>query len=188
MADVDVLLAAYEKWQQQLLDHLLGDFAFTIWDKERQSLFLARDHMGRRPLFYHQGRGWFAFASMPAGLLALPEIPMAPDEERVRDLLLLLRDSSEHSYFAGIKRLLPGHYALLRADCTLSSRRYWEPPTEERIYFKSDDDYVEAFLEILEEAVRCRLRSTGGIASQLSAGFDSATISSIAAHQLATSG
>lgn len=122
MADADVLLAAYDKWQQQLLDHLLGDFAFAIWDKERQSLFLARDHMGRRTLFYHQDHGWFAFASMPAELLALPEIPMAPDEERVRDLLLLLRDSSEHSYFAGIKRLLPGHYALLRADGTFSSR------------------------------------------------------------------
>jgi asparagine synthase (glutamine-hydrolysing) len=188
MADADVLLAAYEKWQQQLLDHLLGDFAFAIWDSERQSLFLARDHMGRRPLFYHQGHGWFAFASMPAGLLALPEIPMAPDEERVRDLLLLLRDNSERSYFAGIKRLLPGHYALLHSDGTLHSRRYWEAPTEERIYFKSDDDYVDAFLEKLEEAVRCRLRSTGSIASQLSAGFDSATISSIAAHQLADAG
>lgn len=188
MADADVLLAAYEKWQQQLLDHLLGDFAFAIWDNEQQTLFLARDHMGRRPLFYHQGNGWFAFASMPAGLLALPEIPMAPDEERVRDLLLLLQDSSERSYFAGINRLLPGHCALLRADGTLHSRRYWQLPTEERIYFKSDDDYVDAFLEKLEEAVRCRLRSTGGIASQLSAGFDSATISSIAAYQLAKSG
>lgn len=185
MADADVLLTAYEKWEQQLLDHLLGNFAFAIWDKERQSLFLARDHMGKRPLFYHQGNGWFGFASMPAGLLALPEVPTAPDEERIRDLLLLLPDTSEHSYFANIKRLLPGHCALLRADGTYHCRRYWEPPTEERIHFKSDDDYVDAFVEKLEEAVRCRLRSTGGIASQLSAGFDSATISSIAARQLA---
>lgn len=185
MADADVLLTAYEKWEQQLLDHLLGDFAFAIWDKERQSLFIARDQMGKRPLFYHQGNGWFGFASMPAGLLALPEVATAPDEERIRDLLLLLPDTSEHSYFANIKRLLPGHWALLHADGTYHSRRYWKPSTEERIYFKSDDDYVDAFVEKLEEAVRCRLRSTGGIASQLSAGFDSATISSIAARQLA---
>lgn len=188
MADADVLLAAYEKWERLLLDHLVGDFAFAVWDKQQQSLFLARDQMGKRPLFYHQANGWFGFATMPAGLLALPEVPMAPDEERIRDLMLLLRDDSDHSYFAGIHRLLPGHYALIDANGGFQSRRYWEPPTEERIYFKSDNDYVDAFTEKLEEAVRCRLRSTGGIASQLSAGFDSATVTSIAARQLANKG
>ncbi|GGX36129.1 asparagine synthetase B family protein [Undibacterium squillarum] len=189
MADADVLLAAYELWEQQLLEHLVGDFAFAVWDKQQKTLFLARDQMGRRPLFYHKGDGWFGFASMPAGLLALPEVPMAPDEERIRDLLLLLPDSSsDHSYFAGIYRLHPGHYAILEADGSFYSKRYWAPPTEERIFFKNDDDYVEAFLEKLEEAVRCRLRSAGGIASQLSAGFDSATVTSIAANLLGKDG
>lgn len=188
MADADILLAAYERWEQQCLEHLVGDFAFAVWDRQQRSLFLARDHLGKRPLFYHQGNGWFGFASMPAGLLALPEIPMMPDEERIRDLVLVLRDESDHSYFEGIIRLLPGHCATLQADGTFHTRRYWAPPTEERIYFKSDDDYVDAFLERLEEAVRCRLRSTGGIASQISAGFDSATVTSVAARLLAPAG
>lgn len=189
MADADVLLAAYEKWEQQLLSHLVGDFAFAIWDKQQQSLFLARDHMGKRPLFYHQGNGWFGFATMPAGLLALPEVGTAPDEERIRDFLFRLPDiSSNRSFFSDIHRLLPGHYAVFRQDGSLNATHYWAPSIEERIYFKSDDDYVDAFLEKLEEAVRCRLRSTGGIASQISAGFDSATVTSIAATLLGKTG
>ncbi|WP_437881945.1 asparagine synthetase B family protein [Pseudomonas sp. LRF_L74] len=188
MADADVLLAAYEKWEQQLLDHLIGDFAFAVWDKQQHSLFLARDHMGRRPLFYHQGNSAFAFASMPAGLLALPDVPMAPDQERVRHSLCLLPDSADNSYFSRINRLLPGHCATLCADGKFHTREYWRPPTEERIQFKSDDAYVEGFLDVLKEAVRCRLRSSGSIATQLSAGFDSSTITSIAAHQLQDAG
>lgn len=188
MADADLLLAAYEQWEQQLVSHLLGDFAFAVWDKQQQSLFLARDHMGKRPLFYHQGHGWFGFATMPAGLLALPEVPMAPAQARLIDLLLHLPDITDHSYFAGINRLLPGHSAVLHADGTFHTRCYWAPPTEERIYFKSDADYVDAFVEKLEEAVRCRLRSTGSIASQLSAGFDSGTVTSVAARLLGQTG
>ncbi|WP_437880514.1 asparagine synthetase B family protein [Pseudomonas sp. LRF_L74] len=188
LADADVLLAAYVRWEQQSLHRLVGDFAFAVWDRQRQRLFLARDHMGRRPLFFHQGNGWFGFASMPAGLLALPEVPVAPDEERLGDLLLSLPDHSDHSYFAGIRRLLPGHSATVRFDGGFSTQRYWLPPTEERIHYDRDDDYVDAFLETLEESVRCRLRSTGGIASQISGGFDSATITSVAATLLATSG
>lgn len=188
MADADVLLAAYEQWEQQLLSHLVGDFAFAVWDKQQQSLFLARDHMGNTPLFYHHGDRWFGFASMPASFFALPEVAMAPAEDRIRDTLFLLPDMSSNSYFAGIHRLLPGHWATLQRDGTFSSKRYWSVPTEERIYFKSDDDYVDAFQEKLEEAVRCRLRSTGSVASQLSAGFDSSTVTSIAARLLAHTG
>ncbi|HEY1029816.1 MAG TPA: asparagine synthase-related protein [Pseudomonas sp.] len=184
MADADVLLAAYEKWEQQVLDHLMGDFAFAIWDKQQHSLFLARDHMGRRPLFYHRNDSRFAFASMPAGLLALPDVPMAPDQERVRNLLFLLPDNSDSSYFSGISRLLPGHCATLCAGGRFHTREYWSPPTEKRIHLDTDADYVDKFLEILNEAVHCRLRSTGEIATQLSAGFDSATVTSLAAHQL----
>lgn len=188
MADADLLSAAYEKWGHGVIDHLVGDFAFAIWDCSQRRLFLARDQMGRRPLFYHQGRGWFGFASMPAGLLALPGVARGADEQRIRDLLFLLPDVSRHSYFSGIDRLLPGHAALLEADGAFRSWCYWTPATTERIHFKSDDDYVDAFLETLEEAVRCRLRSAGGIASQLSAGFDSATVASVAAHLLRAQG
>ncbi|MGZ8999300.1 MAG: hypothetical protein ACXW2T_10655, partial [Allosphingosinicella sp.] len=68
LCDSDLLLRALERWDEGAVDRLVGDFAFALWDGGRQRLLLARDFIGRRPLHYHHGRGFFAFASMPKGL------------------------------------------------------------------------------------------------------------------------
>ena len=74
MADSEVLLAAWVRWGEACLEHLLGAFAFAVWMPARQELFAARDHVGERPLFYYRGEEFFALASMPKGLLALPGV------------------------------------------------------------------------------------------------------------------
>src|SRR5258708_6419892 len=78
LCDAAILLAAWERWAEDCFDHLVGVYAFAVWDKARRALTLARDPLGQRPLHYHRGAGFFAFASMPKGLHALAEIPRAP--------------------------------------------------------------------------------------------------------------
>ncbi len=99
MADAAILLAAWERWQENCVDHMLGDYAFAVFDRNRQRLSLVRDPIGMRPLHYHRGEKFFAFASMPKGLHALPEIPRRPDEERVTEYLALLPEAGSRSFF-----------------------------------------------------------------------------------------
>src|SRR5688572_29984069 len=79
MCDAAILLEAYERWEESAVDRLVGDFAFALWDAERRKLVLARDFLGQRPLYYHRGARFLAFASMPKGLHTLDEIPYGPD-------------------------------------------------------------------------------------------------------------
>ena len=81
-SDAAILLAAIERWEESCFEHLVGDYAFALWDAARRRLILARDPLGQRPLHYFHSNGFFAFASMPKGLHALAEVPYAPDEEQ----------------------------------------------------------------------------------------------------------
>ena len=85
ICDAAILFAAVERWDESCFEHLIGDYAFAVWDRVRQRLLLARDPLGMRPLHYHRGQKFFAFASMPKGLHALPDVPYAADEERIAE-------------------------------------------------------------------------------------------------------
>src|SRR5690348_13243644 len=113
LSDAAILLAAIERWEEGCLDHLVGDYAFALWDNARRRLLLARDPLGWRPLHYHRGQGFFAFASMPKGLHALPEVPYAPDEEAVADFLAVLPETGTRTFFRGIERVEPAHVAMV---------------------------------------------------------------------------
>jgi asparagine synthase (glutamine-hydrolysing) len=93
LSDAAILLSALERWGGAL-DRLVGEFAFALWDAGTETLLLARDFASRRPLYFHRGDGFFAFASMPKGLHALPDIPYAPDEEAVAEFVALLRPTA----------------------------------------------------------------------------------------------
>src|SRR5215472_4445152 len=108
LCDAAILLAAFERWDEACLDRLVGDYAFTLWDGARRQLLLVRDPLGQRPLHYHRGNKFFAFASMPKGLHALPDVPYAPDEARVAEFLTLIPETGTQSYFLGIERVEPG--------------------------------------------------------------------------------
>ncbi|MEI9886393.1 MAG: hypothetical protein WDN08_07790 [Rhizomicrobium sp.] len=86
MADSALLLSAWERWQENCFDRLVGDYAFAVWDKAKQRLVLARDPLAFRPLQYHRGKDFFAFASMPKGLHALPEIRGRPTRTASRNI------------------------------------------------------------------------------------------------------
>jgi asparagine synthase (glutamine-hydrolysing) len=183
LSDAAILLAAIERWEEGCLDHLIGDYAFAFWDRVRRRLVLARDPLGWRPLHYHRGNGFFAFASMPKGLHALPDIPYAPDEEAVADFLAVLPETGTRTFFLGIERIEPAHVASVNAE-GISARRYWTP-ARRRLSLAGPDEYAAKAREILDLAVRCRLRGVKDVAATLSGGLDSSGVVATAARLLA---
>jgi asparagine synthase (glutamine-hydrolysing) len=182
LCDADLILAAYEKWQAECCAHLLGDFAFALWDAPERRLVLARDPVGARPLHYWRRNGAIAFASMPKGLLALPDVERAPDLVLATQTLLHRSFAGDRSYYEGISRVRPGHILTLD-DTGVQDRRYWNPaPAPLRL--PRHQDYVEAMRAHLDDAVRYRLRGATAVAAHLSAGLDSQAVATAAALQL----
>ena len=109
-ADSEVILHAYEEWGEECLQHLRGMFAFALWDRPQQHLFIARDRLGIKPLYYYHRSGRFAFASEIKGLLAIPEIPRRVNFAALYDYLGFEFVPSPRTMFEGISKLPPGCY------------------------------------------------------------------------------
>jgi asparagine synthase (glutamine-hydrolysing) len=187
LCDAAILLACLERWQEAALDRLVGDFAFVLWDSRRQRLLLARDFLGQRPLYYHRGKGFFAFASMAKGLHALADIPYAPDEQVMAEFITLMPQWGPRSFFAGIDRVEPGHFVIVTRD-GVSVTRYWNPAGPSGTRGKASD-YADGVRHHLEEATRACLRGArGSVAAQLSGGMDSSAVTATAARLLAAEG
>lgn len=187
MADSALLLAALERWGETALDRLLGDFAFAFFDAREQRLLLARDPLGQRPLFWHRGRGFVAFSSMPCGLHADGMVERRPDETVLLRHLGGLPRSGPGSFFEGVERVEPGHAVTLTRDRT-TRRRYWRPKRLD-LGLKRFDDYVQAFRSELDSAVARRLRGAGDlVAAHLSGGWDSNAVAATAARLTAPAG
>src|SRR5262249_18424160 len=147
LCDAAILLAAIERWDESCLERLVGDYAFLVWDGARRRLLLARDPLGQRPLHYHRGNKFFAAASMPKGLHALPEVPYAPDEGRIAEFLMLMPDTGTQSFFLGIEQVQPGHVVTVTAG-GITTRRHWQP-SKQRITLRRPEDYDDTLRELL---------------------------------------
>ncbi|HEX9079143.1 MAG TPA: asparagine synthase-related protein, partial [Desulfuromonadaceae bacterium] len=187
MADSEILLAAWDRWGETCPERLIGEFAFAVWEPAARKLFCARDHFGLRALHYFVQGPLFAFSTFPKGIIALPGVPCRVDESMIALRLALFPETGSRSFFKDIPRLPPGHALTVTPDA-ISVRRYYKLDTERRITLPGDDAYVDRFREILDEAVRCRLRSTGPVGAMLSGGFDSGTVAATAAKLLAAEG
>jgi len=179
LADSDILLQAWTRWKEACLDRLVGDFAFALWDSAEQRLTLARDATGQRPLLYCHDRGRVAFASMPKGLLKSGLVHTAFNLEMLAAETLGIPNFSEATCFDRISRVRPGHFATFDRKGTRQTK-YWNPRTD--FLDLSDDEFVEAYHEQMERAVRPALRrKSGGIGVHLSSGFDSSAVAAVAA-------
>jgi asparagine synthase (glutamine-hydrolysing) len=189
IGDGELILLAYFTWGEDCADHLLGDFAFAIWDDRAQRLFCARDQMGMRQLTYcHLPGKAFIFATEPASVLRDPSVPQELNLGRIADFL----DNLEHfdlsaTFYAAVSRLPPAHSLVVDA-AGLRLRKYWTLAARPALKLKSDEEYVDAFLDVFENAVRCRLRSPGPVGSMLSGGIDSSSVTAVAAQVLAEEG
>lgn len=186
--DSRLILAAYRKWGfLDSLNHLVGDWTFAIWEPERRRLLLARDQTGNSGLCYYQDGKRFAFASSLHGLLALDQIPKAPDELRLAQVLVSWPGDGTRTAFQGIRRLPPGHCLIL--DCQQATvRTYWEPQALPSLEYRTPELILEAFMGHYQQAVCSALRSFSPVGATLSGGLDSGSVCVLAADQLTRRG
>lgn len=185
--DADLILAAYEKWGADCPAHLVGDYAWTLWDGRIHTLLCARDHLGIRPFYYYQSPQIFAFASEAKALFCLPEIPRRLNELRIGHHLAMTIGDNTISFYQDILRLRPAHTLTITAQGE-HLRRYWALDPGHQISLPSDEAYALAFRDLFTEAVRCRLRSQYPIGSLLSGGLDSSAITCVARDLLVQAG
>jgi asparagine synthase (glutamine-hydrolysing) len=186
-ADAELILRAAVAWPDVFVGRLIGDFALALWDKTQSRLLLARDFLGQRPLHYHRGNGFFAFASMPKGLHALADVPYAPNASASADFMVLMPQAGPDTFFEGISRVEPGHVCIVD-PAGLRSHPYWQPRLDP-LSLGSDDQYAEALREKIDLAVARRLRGVGSeVGAHLSGGLDSSAVFSAAAIQMQARG
>ena len=174
--DTEVILAAYERWGEDCVDHFIGMFAFAIWDISRQQLFCARDRLGIKPFHYARKDGLFIFASEIKSLLSAG-LDASPDWSTWATYLTHgYYDHSSNTFFDGISVLEPGHTLTVRQG-RFFTKRYWHLPDRiEEVSDKSESEVVSNFLGLLDDAVKLRLRSDVPIGVNLSGGLDSASL------------
>ena len=187
LCDAAIVLAAFEHWADAAFGRLLGDFAIAIFDRADRRLLLVRDPLGQRPLHYHRSAKLVAFASMPKGLHALAEVPRGPDMERVAEFVAVLPESGSRTCFAGIERVESGHIVTI-GPAGIEQRRYWNPaPGVSTV--RSAEEWAEGLRHHLDQAVAARLRGVrGAVATHLSAGLDSSTVTATAARLMRAAG
>jgi asparagine synthase (glutamine-hydrolysing) len=179
LGDCGLVMAAYEKWGENCVEHLLGDFAFAIWDKKAQKLFCARDHMGIKPFYYAFMPGdRFVFATEIKAILALPGIPDSVNEQSLADGFVHLLNDPASTYYSHVSTLPAAHS--LTVSTAISKRRYWRLNPEKELRLKSDHEYAEGFRDLFSQAVQCRLRSSHPVGAMLSGGLDSSSVACVA--------
>jgi len=178
--DAELVLRAYECWEEDCARHILGDFAFAIWDGRNRKLFCARDLVGLRPLYYHYDGRALRFASEIGSLLATPGFQRKLNPGMLAEYLCDAHASVDETLYENILRLPPGHRLVLK-DASLRISRCMHIDPFASVRYASDRDYAEHFLGIFEDSVRCRLRGQAPAALFLSGGLDSSAIFAMSA-------
>ena len=179
VTDPELILHAYDVWGEECIQHLLGDFAFAIWDGRQRRLFCARDHFGVKPFYYAEVAGGLVFSNTLNCVRLHPDVSDELNDAAIGDFLLFeFNQDPGTTTFAAIRRLLPAH-VLVWLDGAAHTTRYWTPPVEEPVRYKRASDCVEDFLEVFERAVADRLR-TNRIGVLMSGGLDSTSVAAIA--------
>jgi asparagine synthase (glutamine-hydrolysing) len=176
-SDTEVLLRAWQQWGESCLTRLVGMFAFALWDMRAQRIYLARDHLGIKPLYYgYTDRGDLVFASELKGLLAHPAVRCEVDPQALEDYLALGYVPDPKSIYRGIRKLPPGHWLTWRAgEPEPSARQYWDVP------FNRDADVTSSaaiaqLRKLLDESVASQMVADVPLGAFLSGGVDSSAV------------
>ena len=179
--DTETILHLYEEEGKRAVEKLRGMFAFAIWDQRKSELFIARDRLGVKPLYYvHAADGSLYFASEIKSLLAARAVTPEINFRALPDYLANHATSGEETLFLGVKRLLPGHTLLWR-DGRIDIEKYWEVSFAGAAgeTHRRDDDYIEEWSELFRESVRLRLMADVPLGMFLSGGIDSSAIAAV---------
>ena len=176
-SDTEVIVHAYEQWGCACVKHFNGMFAFALWDSRRRELFLARDHLGIKPLYYVAKGNQFLFASEIKALLQHPDCPRETDLEALAELFTFRYVPSSKTLFKGIAKLPPAHF-MIASRTGLRTERFWN--WVPRPHKKCDErELVEEYQDLLVNAVRLQLRSDVPLGLFLSSGIDSGVLLAI---------
>ena len=191
MPDSQIILQTYYKWGEDCPKHLVGDFAFMIWDEREQRLFGARDFSGGRTLYYFSNQQYLAFCTTIQPILTLPHLKKKLNEQWLAEFIAIIGmidvvDASSTPY-KNIAQIPPAH-SLSLSNGKLNIKRYCTVTPDKTLKLKSDNDYIEAFREVFQQSVSSRLRTYRGVGAQLSGGLDSGSIVSFAAKKLKPEG
>lgn len=178
MTDTETIVHAYEEWGVDCLRCFNGMFAFALWDAKRQRLWLVRDRLGIKPLFYARLPDRLLFGSEIKAILSDSGVDRRLDYEALSYYLALNYTPAPYTLFASVRQLLPGHYLLVEMDGRVEDVEYWDLQYRENPYpNRTEQDYIAEFLSLLEDSVRLRLISDVPFGSFLSGGLDSSAVS-----------
>lgn len=179
-SDTEVVLRAYEEWGRSCVDRLRGMFAFAVLDRRRgggrERLFLARDRMGQKPLYYHVASGRLVFGSEIKAVLAHPDVSVAIDREVLPDYLVHGYVPAPRTFFGDVREIPPASTLTVDRGGRPEVERYWEIPTPAHPSDGRPEDEVRRVRSLLEESVRARLVSDVPLGAFLSGGLDSTAV------------
>lgn len=185
-SDTEVLLASYMEWKEECVDHLNGIYAFAVWDEQKEQVFIARDRLGVKPLFYKYDSGRLLFGSELKAILAHPDVKAEVTLEGLSEIFGLGPSRTPgHGIYAGIKELRPGH-AMTFSKNGLCIWRYWN--VESKKHEDSFEETVEKTRFLLQDSITRQLVSDVPLCTFLSGGVDSSAITAIAAKEYERSG
>jgi asparagine synthase (glutamine-hydrolysing) len=175
--DTEVIVHAWEQWGEQCVHHLRGMFGFAIWDRNQQTLFLARDRMGIKPLFYAVlPDGMFAFGSELKSLLSLPGLSRELDTPAVEEYFAFGYVPEPRTIFRHARKLAPGHMMSIKVgDSTVSQKKYWDIPFTP-LAPASEQEIQEELVLRLREAVSSHMIADVPLGGFLSGGVDSSAV------------
>lgn len=187
ITDSELILKSYEMWKYDCPKYLIGDFSFVIYDKNDDKLFCARDHVGKRTLYYYSNKDIFGFSTLEKPLFALIE-KINLNERWITDFLaaqgVVQESEMEETIYQEIYQVKPGHCMIID-NTGIKKIKYWNPmQNNKRLKLKSDEEYKNMFLDIYSECVKCKLRSSGDIGILLSGGLDSGSVACLASKEL----
>ncbi len=176
-SDTEVIIKAYEKWDEECVNHLRGMFAFAIWDEIHQKLFCARDRFGIKPFYYiHNSEGFFFASEIKALLPFVDEI--RTDLNGLKDYLAFQFTLGDKTLFESVKQLLPAHTLVLR-NGSFSTRKYWEVQYD-LDWHHTGTYFRDELRNRMMDSIRIHLRSDVPVGSYLSGGLDSSIVGSLA--------
>lgn len=173
--DTEMVIHAYEEWGVDCLSRFNGMFAFALWDGRQRQLWLVRDRLGIKPLFYTYTPHYFLFGSEIKAILADDRIPRNLDYEALSYFLALNYTPAPYTLFSAVRQLLPGHYLLVDETGYMQDIEYWDLVYQEDKQL-SKQEWLAAFNELLSDAVRIRLMSDVPFGTFLSGGVDSSGV------------
>ncbi len=178
-SDTETILHLYEEHGRDCVQHLRGMFAFAIWDTRKRTLFIARDRLGIKPLYYRLTSDSFLFGSEIKVILAYPGVGVEFNRTALPEYLAFGYLSSEDTFYSGIKKLMPGHTLELSATGEMKISQYWDLPIHAEAHPRPQSHYIETYRELLEHAVSSHLMSDVPLGVFLSGGLDSSAVAAL---------